>query len=170
MHSLLMRLPRLFPLLGLLWLLGAAPLVAQRTVEGRASYYHDRFHGRLMANGERYHQDSLTCAHLTYPFGMLLRVRNLRNGREAIVEVTDRGPYSRTLTIDLSHAAARHLGYLQQGVTPVEITPLGMRRGPLPPGSKKFDVCLVPPVPFTCPAHISLPVSLWGWAGDRPHR
>ncbi len=152
-----MHQPRLLLLFGLLWLIGDAPLAAQRTVKGRASYYHDRFHGRKMANGNRYHRDSLTCAHLTYPLGMLVRVHNPRNGREVIVEVTDRGPYSRTLTIDLSRAAARYLGYLHQGVIPVEITPLGMRRGPLPPGCERFDVCLVPPVPVTCPARITLP-------------
>lgn len=90
---------------------------------GHASYYADRFHGRLMSNGQRYHRDSMTCAHLRYPFGTELLVRNLTNGREVIVRVTDRGPYSRKFVIDLSRAAARKLDIIQYGYCPVEIIP-----------------------------------------------
>ncbi len=88
-----------------------------------ASYYADRFHGRKMANGERYHRDSFTCAHLKFAFGTILKVRNPVNQKECLVEVTDRGPYSKKFTIDLSRAAARHLGIIQRGYMPVEITP-----------------------------------------------
>ncbi len=88
-----------------------------------ASYYADRFHGRRMANGERYHRDSFTCAHLKYAFGTILKVRNPINGKECLVKVTDRGPYSKRFTIDLSRAAARHLGILGVGHTQVEVTP-----------------------------------------------
>lgn len=88
-----------------------------------ASYYADRFHGRRMANGERYHRDSFTCAHLRFPLGTMLRVRNPKNNKECIVRVTDRGPYSRRFTIDLSRAAARHLGIIGAGFAVVEVTP-----------------------------------------------
>ena len=95
------------------------PIHAER---GVASYYHNRFHGRRMANGERYHRDSLTCAHRHYPFGTWLHVTNIRNGKSVTVRVTDRGPYSKRYTIDLSMAAARQLDYIAAGYTPVEIT------------------------------------------------
>lgn len=103
--------------------LAVAPLQAQDTVKGRASYYADNLHGRRMSNGERYNKDSLTCAHLKYPLGTLLRVKNLRNGKEVIVRVTDRGPHSKRFTIDLSKAAARQLNMLRAGHVPVEISP-----------------------------------------------
>ncbi len=93
------------------------------TQQGNASYYADRFHGRLMANGKVYHRDSMTCAHLRYPLGTKLLVRNIVNGREVVVTVTDRGPYSRKFVIDLSRAAARQLDIIHVGFQLVEITP-----------------------------------------------
>ena|GEM_PF-1594961 len=103
----------------------AATASAQRlqTQKGNASYYADYFHGRTMSNGQKYHRDSMTCAHLHYPLGTLLKVRNITNGREVVVRVTDRGPYSRKFVIDLSRAAARQLDIIHYGWRPVEITP-----------------------------------------------
>ena len=95
----------------------------QTIQRGNASFYHDRLHGRRMANGERYNKDSMTCAHMRYPLGTLLRVRNLTNGKEVVVRVTDRGPYTRKFVIDLSRAAARKLDIIQYGFRQVEITP-----------------------------------------------
>ena len=93
------------------------------TQQGNASYYADRFHGRRMANGQLYHRDSMTCAHLRYPLGTKLLVRNIVNGREVVVTVTDRGPYTRKFVIDLSRAAARQLDIIHYGFQPVEIFP-----------------------------------------------
>ena len=93
------------------------------TIKGNASYYSDKLHGRRMANGEIYHRDSMTCAHLKYPFGTMLKVRNPLNDRSVIVRVTDRGPYSKRFLIDLSRAAARELGIIRAGFSQVEITP-----------------------------------------------
>lgn len=103
------------------------PLTKQ---QGNASYYADRFHGRTMSNGEIYHRDSMTCAHLRYPLGTWLHVRNLVNGKEVVVRVTDRGPYSGKFVIDLSRAAAQKLGIIYYGFQPVEITPLVAARVP----------------------------------------
>lgn len=91
--------------------------------KGNASYYSDKLHGRRMANGELYHKDSMTCAHLKFPFGTWLKVRNPLNDRTVIVRVTDRGPYSKRFIIDLSRAAARELGIIAAGFSQVEITP-----------------------------------------------
>ncbi len=93
------------------------------TQQGNASYYADSFHGRKMANGQLYHRDSMTCAHLRYPLGTKLLVRNLVNGREVVVTVTDRGPYTRKFVIDLSRAAARQLDIIHHGFQQVEIFP-----------------------------------------------
>lgn len=89
---------------------------------GNASYYANRFHGRLTASGKTYNKDSMTCAHLTYPFGTLLKVKNIRNGKEVIVEVTDRGPYTKKFMIDLSYAAAKKLDIIRYGYSPVEVS------------------------------------------------
>ena len=103
-------------------LLGFIPLLAQQ--RGKASFYSKRATGARTSSGERIHHDSLTCAHRTYPFGTLLRVKNLSNGKEVVVKVIDRGPFGRGRIIDLSWGAAQQLGMLVQGVTTVEITPV----------------------------------------------
>ena len=70
---------------------GVTTVPAQKQLTGKATYYSDKLHGRKMSNGERYHRDSMTCAHKKYPFGTLLKVRNPLNGKEVVVRVTDRG-------------------------------------------------------------------------------
>ena len=90
--------------------------------KGIASYYSNKLHGRRMSNGDRYHRDSMTCAHLKYPLGTLLKVKNPKNGKEVVVEVTDRGPHTKRFVIDLSLAAARELDIIRSGFNLVEIT------------------------------------------------
>jgi len=96
------------------------PEPSPKILKGKASWYNA--HGRFTANGERFHKDSLTCAHRTFPFGTKLRVKNIKNGREVIVRVTDRGPFGGKYCIDLSIAAARILGIIRLGFAEVEIT------------------------------------------------
>ena len=94
-------------------------LLAQDQQEGKASFYAKRLAGRKTASGERLHNDSLTCAHLTYPFGTLLRVTNPANKRSVTVRVTDRGPFVRGRIIDLSWRAAKELDIISKGVAVV---------------------------------------------------
>lgn len=107
---------------GLCLLPVAAQVYAQPTTKGNASYYSNKLHGRRMSNGQRYHKDSMTCAHLKFPLGTMLKVRNPLNDREVIVRVTDRGPYTKRFVIDLSRAAAEKLDIIQAGFSMVEIT------------------------------------------------
>lgn len=91
---------------------------------GTASWYGPRFQGRLTASGERYDQQALTAAHRTLPFGTLVRVRSLVNGREVEVRITDRGPYAlgtegQNRIIDVSRAAAVELDMLGLGAKEV---------------------------------------------------
>lgn len=95
---------------------------ADEVLTGKASFYGNKFHGRKTSSGVPYHRDSLTCAHKTLPFGTLLKVRNLKNGREVVVKVTDRGPFVKGRIVDLSLAAARELDMLSSGVANVEAT------------------------------------------------
>ena len=92
---------------------GESPREFQR---GGASWYGPRFHGRRTASGERYDMHAFTAAHRTLPFGTLVRVRSLVNGREVDVRIIDRGPYSRGRIIDVSRAAAEELGMLSLGI------------------------------------------------------
>ena len=108
----------------LLLLVPCTLLLAQgQVIKGTASYYADKFHGRRTASGEIYNKDSMTCAHLKYPFGTILKVRNPLNDKTVYVRVTDRGPYVKHRVIDLSRAAARELNIIQAGFAMVEITP-----------------------------------------------
>lgn len=109
-------------------LLAATTAYAQNetTKVGNATYYGDKWHGRRAADGSIFHQDSLTCAHKTLPFGTILHVRNPKNGKEVVVRVTDRGPFRKNTVIDLSKAAAKEIDMLQAGVARVEITNMGI--------------------------------------------
>ncbi len=89
--------------------------------EGIASYYAHRFHGRLTANGERFNMHDLTAAHKSLPFGSMVRVTNLSNGKKVVVRINDRGPYIKGRIIDLSLGAAKEIGLLKKGVTNVRI-------------------------------------------------
>jgi rare lipoprotein A len=88
---------------------------------GVASYYADKFVGRTTANGEKYKHNKLTAAHKTLPFGTILKVKNLENGKEVTVRVNDRGPFVEGRIIDLSKSAAQELNFINQGIAEVEI-------------------------------------------------
>ena len=91
------------------------------TEKGLASWYGKKFHGRRTASGEAYNMYAMTAAHKTLPIPSYARVRNPANGKEVVVRVNDRGPFSPGRVIDLSYTAALKLGVLS-GVAPVEIT------------------------------------------------
>lgn len=92
--------------------------------KGRASFYAHRFHGRTTANGEVFDMEALTAAHLTLPFGTILNVVNLQNGKSVQVRINDRGPYIKGRILDLSLGAAKQLGMVRDGVVKVLITQL----------------------------------------------
>jgi rare lipoprotein A len=97
----------------ILLLLMCFPLLSK---EGKASYYHDKFHGRMTASGTIFNQNEMTCAHKTLPFGTKLEVTNLTNNKTVVVTVTDRGPFIKGRHIDLSYAAAEKLDFINKGV------------------------------------------------------
>ena len=91
------------------------------TETGMASWYGKKFHGRKTANGERYNMNALTAAHRTLPFGTVVRVTNLDNGRSVVVRINDRGPFKKGRIIDLSRKAARELDMIGPGVVKVRL-------------------------------------------------
>ena len=70
----------------------------------------------------------LTAAHRNLPLPTYVKVKNLKNGREIVVRVNDRGPFHKNRIIDLSYAAAKELGFVRRGTTPVEIVSLDNSR------------------------------------------
>lgn len=104
----------------------------------KASWYGPGFHGKVTANGETYHQDSLTCASPTLPFNTKVEVRNISNNKKIIVRVNDRGPYHcyidslnkvrpyyplephHTRVLDLSKGAFKRIANLGTGVIKIE--------------------------------------------------
>lgn len=98
---------------------------------GVASWYGKAHHRHRTANGERFDMRAMTAAHRTLPFGTIVRVENLGNGREVKVRINDRGPYVRGRIIDLSAKAADALGIAGQGVAKVrlEVLPADQPRG-----------------------------------------
>ena len=97
---------------------------AGRVERGKASYYAPRLAGRRMADGGRFDPRSDAAAHRTLPLGSKARVRNLGNGRAATVTVRDRGPHARGRILDVSPDTADRLGMKEDGVAPVEVTPV----------------------------------------------
>lgn len=89
---------------------------------GMASYYGDEFEGRTTACGEIYDGSLLTGAHQTLPFGTKLKVKNLKNGKEIIIVINDRGPFAKGRILDLSKSAAKALDIIRDGVVEVKAT------------------------------------------------
>ncbi len=90
-------------------------------VTGIASFYADKFHGRKTANGEIFDQNKMTAAHRTYPFGTVVQVTSLANGKSVEVRINDRGPFVKGRIIDLSRSAAKEIGMIGAGTAKVEI-------------------------------------------------
>ncbi len=76
---------------------------------GIASYYTNPYHPGMIA------------AHKSLPFGTHVRVRNLDNGRTAVVTIVDRGPWGRGRVIDVSTVCAGVLGFKVAGLAHVRL-------------------------------------------------
>jgi rare lipoprotein A len=87
--------------------------------EGVATFYGQEFQGKTMASGARFDMRSLVAAHPTYPFGTIVRVTNLDNGRQVRVRIVDRGPTpgarAAGVVIDLSYRGAETLRFIREG-------------------------------------------------------
>lgn len=101
---------------------------------GTASWYGGDFHGGKTANGEIFDMHALTAAHKTLPLPSFAHVRNEANGRTILVRINNRGPFAGDRIIDVSHAAARLLGFDGRGLAKVRVTYVG--RAPLDGGDQ----------------------------------
>ncbi len=64
---------------------------------------------------------AMTAAHKTLPFDTRVRVTDIRTHRSVVVRINDRGPFIKGSIIDLSTAAARALGIVEQGIAMVVV-------------------------------------------------
>ncbi len=116
---------------GMKWLVpvvlmfAAFVLAADPEMDGVASWYGGKFHGRLTSSGEVFDTNEMTAAHRTLPFGTLVKVTNLDNGKSAMVKINDRGPFVDGRIIDLSRAAAEQIDMIGTGIAPVSLDIVG---------------------------------------------
>ena len=87
---------------------------SQITEIGLASFYADKFDGRITASGEVFNQNKMTAAHRTLPFGTKVKVTRIDNKKSVTVTINDRGPFVNNRVIDLSKAAAKKLDFITQ--------------------------------------------------------
>lgn len=91
------------------------------TFRGLASWYGDVWNGRTTASGETFDETKLTAAHKTLPLGTIVRVTDMENMKSVIVKINDRGTLAPDRVIDLSSAAAKELGIIEQGLAKVKL-------------------------------------------------
>ena len=96
--------------------------VESAEVEGKATWYGERYHGRKTANGETFDMNAYTAAHRTLPFNTVVRVVDLKTLKSVVVRINDRGPFGkRRRIIDLAFGAAEELEVVKKGVIPVRL-------------------------------------------------
>ena len=79
--------------------------IAANSAEGIATYKSDDLHGQMTASGVPYDKDAMVAAHKDLPFGTVVTVVNLYNGKSVVVEIVDRMPSTVSALIDISSAA-----------------------------------------------------------------
>jgi len=102
-------------------------------LSGVASWYGGVFNGRKTASGERYDMYAMTACHPTLPFGTVVRVNDLDNGRSVVVRITDRGYLYNGRMLDLSYGAAVKLAMIKPGVARVKLEVISLGKS----GAKK---------------------------------
>jgi rare lipoprotein A len=103
--------------------IGALKVIGQREV-GSAAWYGGHHIGKRTASGDRLDAVHLTAAHRSLPLRSLVRVTNLTNGRSVICRITDRGPVSQSLLIDVSPSVADELDMRRAGIVRVAVEPV----------------------------------------------
>ena len=95
-------------------------LFSEEYLFGKATYYGIAVQGHYTASGAIFDLNELTAAHKTLPFGTMVEVTNLANGKSVVVKITDRGPYGPGRVIDLTERAFSEISTLSRGVAYVQ--------------------------------------------------
>lgn len=107
---------------------------------GMADYYHHSLYGKKTASGQVLAKHLYTAAHRTLPFGTHVHVKNHSNGRSCVVVINDRGPFTKSKVIDLSHSAATELDMISAGTCKVGCTVVPKPNGSKPNGPKPSEL------------------------------
>lgn len=91
------------------------------TVYGTASYYADKYNGRITFNGEVYDMNGISAAHPSYKMNTVVRITNLANNKSVIVRINDRMPLREDRIIDLSLGTAKELDFVKQGLADIKL-------------------------------------------------
>ena len=104
-------------------IIGAVMAAQSILSAGVASWYGKECEGNYTANGELFDSTKMTCASWHYPFGTILLVENINNGKKVIVRVNDRGPAKRlNREIDLARSAFEKIADPDLGLVNVTVT------------------------------------------------
>ena len=83
---------------------------------GAATWYGAAVQGNGTASGEIFDKDKFTAAHKYLPFGAIVEVTNLANGKSVEVKINDRGPYGPGRVLDLSSGAFSQIADIGSGI------------------------------------------------------
>jgi len=99
------------------------PIVVNKTIKGKVTYYGKLYHNRLTSSGERHNAYGYVAAHKTLPFGTMVKVT--LGTKSIVVKINDRGPFGKGIILDLSYQAAKELNLLGKGISMalIEILP-----------------------------------------------
>jgi rare lipoprotein A len=106
-------------------ILAAASTARASAETGLGSYYHEP--QTVACGGGALNTEAMTAAHRSLPCGTVVKVTNTKNGRYALVQINDRGPFVDGRIIDVSQAAARNLDMIGRGVVPVRVEVMANR-------------------------------------------
>ena len=98
-----------------------APNLLAKELIGVASWYGPGFEGKVTASGKRFDSNRLTLASLGLPLGTKVNITNLRNGRQVVAIVNDKGPYTKGRRFDVSKGVAQRLGFTREGIAKVKV-------------------------------------------------
>lgn len=118
-------------------------MVHQAVSKGIASFYHDKFEGRLTANGEVFDNNKFTAASNILKLGSYVKVTNLSNGKVVYVKINDRMAHTNTRLIDLARVAAKELGFIRKGITQVKVEVVPESEGKIGIVAQREGIALV---------------------------
>ena len=99
--------------------------VTAEEYHGTASWY-DK--GNKTAQGKKFDPNKYSVAHRTLPFGTMLRLTNVKNGKTIDAIVNDRGPFVGTKELDVTSSGAKALGFFHSGTAKLLIEVLDRRK------------------------------------------
>jgi rare lipoprotein A len=96
------------------------------TEVGKASWYSTSCnHGTKTTSGKKLDNSKNTGAHRTLPFGTIVKITNLKNGKSETLQIIDRGPFTKGRIIDVTSSVAEKLGFKSAGIALVRVEVVG---------------------------------------------